>query len=199
MTKYILHGGVTRRDTENNKKFFQEIIKDAIDPVRILCVYFARQKQRAELFARDQRLFHERVVNHEIDFENAELDVPTLVQQIQRANVIYLSGGDTHRLKGALLRVPDLEQLFDGKVVAGSSSGALVLSRYYYENDDNTIAEGLGILPIKTICHYSEEKSEFANYLKAFGEDLPVYTIPEEKIMVMMKNGDIITTHEVSS
>ena len=44
MTKYILHGGAAKRDTEDNKKFFKEITKGLADPARILIVCFARNE-----------------------------------------------------------------------------------------------------------------------------------------------------------
>ncbi len=34
--------------------------------------------------------------------------------------------------------IPDLETLFEGKVIASTSAGVLVLSSYYYENDTDS-------------------------------------------------------------
>ncbi len=109
----------------------------------------------------------------------------TFIEQIKNANTIYLRGGDTDVLKNILGKVKNLNQLFQNKIISGSSAGAYVLSTYYYTNSKNKIEHGLGVLPIKTFCHYTEEKSDTLNMLKTYNEDLEIYAIPEEKFFVI--------------
>ena len=42
MTKFILHGGAPSRPSENNKKFFAEMTKFLLEPIKILVVCFAK-------------------------------------------------------------------------------------------------------------------------------------------------------------
>ena len=69
--------------------------------------------------------------------------------------------------------------------MAASSAGVYVLSQYYYSNSRDDIYTGFGILPIKTFCHYTEEKSNKLEKLKKYGEDVPVYAIPEETYVII--------------
>lgn len=197
MTKYILHGGETGRKSDDNKKFFAEITRHLSDSDKILCVNFARPKDDwEELFEADQVSFAGKNGEKSQSLVLASDKTSAFVEQLKKAKAIYLRGGNTHILKEYLDKVDDLESLFEDKIVAGSSAGALVLSRYFYENDDedNPFNEGLGILPFKTFCHYSDEKSDKLEELKKYGEDTEsVLTIKEEKFFIIEKErGKII-------
>ena len=187
MTKYILHGGQAGRQSPDNKKFFLEMVNGLSDKVNVLCVLFAREKDVwNEKFEEDKRNFSSASPQKVFRFVLANDKTSAFTEQIKQADVIYLKGGNTHWLQDHLAEVPDLKNLLTGKVVAGSSAGALVLSKYYYENDDDTYNKGLGILPIKTFCHYEEEKSDKLTKLKEFGENIEtIYTIPEEKFFII--------------
>jgi len=100
-----------------------------------------------------------------------------LSEQLKNADVIYLRGGSTPALKAVLGEIRDLVDLVKGKIVVGSSAGAYVLSKYYYTHERDCIDKGLGILPIKTMCHYVEDRADKLRDLKEFVEDLPVYPI----------------------
>jgi len=191
MTKYILHAGNTGRKTDDNKNFFYEITRGLSDPVKVLCVYYAKEDKSKwqELFENDQENFSSASPQKVLIFEMANDKTIAFVEQIKSADVIYMRGGNsTHILQEYLEKVDDLEKLWSGKVVAGSSAGAIVLSEYYYENDDEVrpYNKGLGILPIKTFCHYTEEQSDKLTKLKEYGENMEtIYTIPEEKFFII--------------
>ena len=187
MTKYILHGGAAGRQSPDNKKFFLEIVNGLSDKVSLLCVLFAREKDNWDKSFEEVKTYFSSASQQKVfSFVLANDKTSALVEQIKQADVIYLRGGNTHWLQEHLAKIPDLINLLNGKVVAGSSAGALVLSEYYYENDDDTYNKGLGILPIKTFCHYAEEKSDKLKKLKEFGENIEtIYTIPEEKFFII--------------
>lgn len=107
--------------------------------------------------------------------------------QLKSADVVFLKGGITLSLYKILKKVPNLEKSFSGKIIAGSSAGALVLAKYYYDGDYDTYNEGLGILPIKMICHWGEQRHSKLEDLKKFGEKLEIYAIPEEKFVIYEK------------
>ncbi|KKQ79035.1 MAG: hypothetical protein UT02_C0049G0005 [Parcubacteria group bacterium GW2011_GWC2_38_7] len=188
MSKFILHGGATRIDSASNSNFFQEIAKDLPLNAIILGVYFACLEDTW-----DERFnfFKERLIKEsgrkDLQFILAKKDLSEFVDQTKKTDVIYLHGGETPLLKEALSKVDNFAELLRDKVVAGSSAGVYVLSKYYYSNDYNDIFEGLNILPIKSFCHYNDSKKDKLELLKKYKEDLPVYAIPEEKFFVIEK------------
>jgi peptidase E len=186
MTKYILHGGAWQ-STADYKKFFSEMIKDLPSQANILCVYFAREKfMWDENFEEDKIKFLSVSRQKNFNFEMAVDKVNVFLEQIKTSDLIYIRGGDTHILQKFLEKIDHLEVFWQGKTVAGSSAGALVLSKYYYENDDDTFNKGLGILPIKVFCHYTKEKSDKLEELKKIREDVKqIYAISEEEFFII--------------
>jgi len=47
-----------------------------------------------------------------------------------------------------------LKPLLEGKTVAGSSAGAYALARFGASHDEAEVREGLGLVPIRIVCHY---------------------------------------------
>lgn len=185
MTKYILHGGVTSRDTDDNRKFFLEIVKNLKSPINILCVYFAREKKEwKELFKQDKLNFLRASQKKRFKFVLANDDLKNFTKQIKNSDVVHLRGGKTELLLKKLSKIDNLILLFENKVISGSSAGAYVLSKYYI-NSGGEIKNGLGILPIKVISHYTKEKYDLFQRLKNYKENLKIYKISEEKFVVI--------------
>ncbi len=183
MTKFIFHGGATRKPTEGNRKFFAEMAKGLSEPVRILLVYFAREeKEWAELSENDKQNFHNASPTIKMEFSLANSD--NFIDQVKNADVIYVRGGVTPRLQEVLKKFPNLLELLDEKVYGGSSAGMNVLARYFYSFNFNEIREGLGLLPIKTFPHYDDTKHGKLQQLKDYKEDLPTYTIKEGEYFI---------------
>ena len=186
MTKYILHGGRTRNKTHDNEEFFLEMVKDIPLNATILSVYFARDKELwSKLSEQDKINFSHASPQNSFNFIQADDDLHIFVEQIKKADLIYLWGGHTKMLMSVLSKVKYLKELFKDKVVAGSSAGVNVLSKFYYSTRSEGIFDGLGILPIKAICHYKMEYLDKLEELKEYGEELEVYAIPEEKFFVI--------------
>lgn len=186
MTKYFLHGGEAGRQTPNNKKFFFELANGLSGKINILSVLFARDKAIwDEKFEEDKINFSSASPEKDFSFVLASDQTDTFIQQLKQANIIFIKGGDTHILQKYLVKIPDLKNLFDGKIVAGISAGALVLSKYYATDEGTKFYEGLGILAIKTFTHYTDEKHETLEELKKYTEHLETYAIPEEKFFVI--------------
>ncbi|MFN3692880.1 MAG: Type 1 glutamine amidotransferase-like domain-containing protein [Candidatus Paceibacteria bacterium] len=70
------------------------------------------------------------------------------------ADAIYFHGGNTPTLLAALKDYGDIERLFTGKTVAGSSAGAYMLSAYGAAHTSEHFRQGLGILNVRVICHF---------------------------------------------
>ncbi len=187
MTKYILHGGRATQTDRLKQEFFPEILRELSNNLNILIVLFAREPEVwNEKFEEMKKCFSLVDPGKEIDFSLARMETALFVKQIKKADVVYFNGGDSHILQEHLAQVPDLQILLSGKVVAGSSAGALVFSQYYYENDDDTFNTGLGFLPVKIICHYTEEKADTLLKLREFGENIQnVYSLAEGEFVII--------------
>ena len=152
MTKYLLHGGYTRRDNELNRTFFEEFVRDIPDGGTILMVFFASTKDPTDSIqdietgmtkaAQAKQLYF--VLATEQDF----------LAQLTHVDAVYFHGGNTNKLLDTLRAYGDLKPLFEGKTVAGSSAGAYVLAKYGAAHSEEHMREELGILPLRVVCHY---------------------------------------------
>jgi len=189
MTKYILHGGNTHTKSKDNNRFFQEIVKDCPDVCNLLIVYFSREENEwPELLKEDKENFISANPAKKINFVLASKDKQTFIKQVKQADAIYMRGGETVMLVNTLKGIKNLKDLFSGKVVAGSSAGAYVLSRYYIDSRED-LGKGLGILPIKTFAHYDDSRKDELIRLKNHRQKLPTCVLEEGKFVVI-KNRD---------
>jgi peptidase E len=160
MTKFILHGGGEMQPNAEHDAFFKEMLKGLSENAKILFVYFAIPDESIESR-------HSTYVDYlRRNGEGKEFDVKiasykNFINEIRWADVVYFRGGDAFRLLGVVGQYPDFEkELLKKMVVAGSSAGVYFLSKYAFSRSREIIYKGLGILPIKTNCHYSEEKEK---------------------------------------
>lgn len=155
-TKCLLHGGYTRYDNELNRTFLSEVVKGVPENGNILIVLFAVDAEKTEeQFANFKEKFTKYSEGKKLNFLQATKE--DFLSQVKMADAIYIQGGNTERLKQMLAVYPSFAETIKGKTVAGSSAGAYVLSKYYYTNSQNKVLEGLGILPVRTVCHYQSE------------------------------------------
>lgn len=186
MTTYILHGGYYKRDTPDNQKFFEAIAERLPVGSKILFLAHAREKsdwqKRRDMAARQ---FSDYVPKKKIELVLASDNKDKFIEQLKASEAIFLPGGDPAPLYDFLKKTANLKELIKDKLVIGSSAGSWVLSKYYCLFKTDEICEGLGILPIKTLVHWTEDQSAKLNKLKDHGEDLEIYKIPEEKFIVV--------------
>jgi peptidase E len=174
-TKFILHGGMTSQDNPHNDSFFTELFKDLKDGDRVLYVAFAREseEEQNEVYRRDEQA----ILSHtdkSLIIEKAELD--KFENQIEQSDAVYVTGGTSKILKERLLTCPSFGKSLKGKVYAGSSAGANVISKYHTSYASDELQEGLGILPICVMAHFGnpefnaaeERKSLFDDYLTKY-------------------------------
>lgn len=186
MTKYILHGGNSRDINPDNDSFFREMTLGSSGKTLVLLNYFSREDSEVEKLAeQDKKRFLQNSENKELEFEIAKPE--RFAEQLKRAYVLYMRGGTTEWLVKKMSQTPNLEQLFEGKVIAGSSAGVYVLSKYYWENDNNKVGEGLGIFNFKAYCHYTPNDREIVERLLSYKEKLPLFTLPNYKWTVLYK------------
>jgi cyanophycinase len=74
-----------------------------------------------------------------------------IARSLHDAKLIYMLGGFTHylgqTLKGSLAWQAALDAHKNGAVIAGSSAGAMVMCRYYYDPGQGHVHEGLDLVP----------------------------------------------------
>ena len=79
-------------------------------------------------------------------------------KQIKEADVIYFRGGEPQKIVDTMKAIKDeFISLIKGKIYAGSSAGVMFLSDYS-RSADKGWQKWLGLLPINSIVHYSDEK-----------------------------------------
>jgi len=159
MTKYILHGGVTRLENDLNKKFYSEISNSLRDGDELLMCYFApsMSSNRTEREKFDQYLaIFQKYIPKDIKYVFATRE--NFIEQLRKADALYIHGGGTSELFSDLKKFPEfVEEVKKKKVVIGSSAGAYALAEYsidYAENSEPL--QGFGILPIKIFCHFED-------------------------------------------
>lgn len=183
-TKFILHGGFTPgQANEDNANFYAEILKDAPEYARILLVPFAKDDDRilssttkvAEEFRKNK--WQENII---IDVASPE----NFLEKLNSSHVAYFHGGASLKLLEALKKYPNLEEYLDGKIIAGESAGANIWARFFFSPKVDSVFEGLGILPIKTIPHY---KQEYAGKFTDTDPTLKDVFLPEYSYQVFYK------------
>ncbi len=191
MTKYILVGGYIKKTEDGGKAFCEELVKglNLSRPVKILDCMFARPAESwQEKLKEDQELFSKYISNFELELA----DVSKFVEQVKSSDVIFLRGGHTVALMEALNKNSDWMKYLDGKTVAGTSAGMDAISKYAYDIDTLELADGLGLLQVKSIPHwrsdYNSPNVDWDNalkLLKEYKEDLPIYTLGEGEFVVI--------------
>lgn len=184
MTKYILHGGNTREINADNNSFFREITLGTTGNTLVLLNYFAREDDEIKTCAeQDKKRFLENSENKNLAFEIAQKE--NFIEQLSNADIMYIRGGETSKLIKEMSPIKDIKKLFENKTIAGSSAGVYVLSKYYWENDTDIFAKGLGIFNFKALCHYEPERNHIVKKLMQYGEPLPLLTLANYKWVVL--------------
>jgi hypothetical protein len=186
MIRFVLHGGDTSEKNCDNNSFFKEMTLGKKGKVQVLLNYFARPDwEIIELSKQDIKRFKLESVNKNLEFDVAKNN--EFSKQLEWADVMYMRGGVTSLLTKKLSRTPNLENLFDGKTIGGSSAGVYALVKYYFCNDEKKIGKGLGILNIKAYCHYGQKDREVVEKLASYKEKLPLLVLPNHKWTVIYK------------
>ena len=191
MTKYILVGGYPKKAKDGGKAFCEELVKGFSDPVRILDCLFARPRENWDKsFEEDKEFFSIHSPDRKLEIQLA--DPIRFIDQIRWVNTIYLRGGDNDVLLGLLSQDKNWIKELTGKTFAGSSAGANVIAKYYYDFGALKAEEGLGLLPVKVIVHYRSDSfapnldwDKALIELKNYKEDIPIFTLAEGEFKVI--------------
>lgn len=176
-TKYILSGGAAHIVDPRNDQFFSEILKDTAEEVNILLVLFSKEGEKIVSNSEEDIVqFNRAKSNKKLNFKIAEKN--SFLEQISWADVVFLHGGAPQIQLPIFLTFDktQLEQAFNGKIIAGDSAGTYFLAKYVYSIFKEQVYDGLGILPIKLICHYSAGSEKDLENLE---EDLELVCLKE--------------------
>jgi peptidase E len=196
MTKYILNSGGLKNNPEQADKFNKEIAKGLGETPNILFCYFAVPREHwEEKFARHAENFLESMDKDvKPKFELAFPD--KFIDQIKNNDAIIIHGGDD-KLLLYWLKQYNLPEIWEGKVIAGSSAGSNALVKHFWTCDWRLIMDGLGILPIKFIPHYKssygqEDPRGSIDWESAYKEleeygnkSLPIHALEEGNFIVI--------------
>ena len=154
MTKFILHGGFIRKNSELNTEFLRELVKDVPENGNVLMVYFANETEEEilEKFQAHIKMFQDKVPEKKVLLSTATKE--NFIEEITKSDAVLINGGDTRKLINILKTYPGLRQAINGKTIAGSSAGAYALAAYGAANSEKVIREGLGYVPVRVVCHY---------------------------------------------
>ncbi|MEK7620757.1 MAG: Type 1 glutamine amidotransferase-like domain-containing protein [Patescibacteria group bacterium] len=157
-TKIIVSGGYANEINSDNTKFFTEIVRDTPDKLSVLIILFAKPED--EWAKKSQYVINqfERVGG----LKNIKYTVAThnnLENQLGKSDVVYIHGGNTALLIKSMQKHPDFVEKIKSKIVAGESAGTYLLSKCFYSKSLQQIRDGLGVIPIKVICHF-EDRNE---------------------------------------
>lgn len=170
-TKYILHGGYAGEENKENDKFFKEILSIRKNKLNILLVYFAKNKEDYQrVKSEDIYQFSKNANSKILNFDIAEKK--NFIKQIKKSDIIYMHGGKTLKLLKALKGYKISSKLIKGKVVAGESAGAYVLSSYFYSKSERGCFAGLKLVPVKVICHYIGKNRDKLNQCPSTYQEL---------------------------
>ena len=182
MTQYYLHGWMASEKTENNKKFFEDFLKDYKPKNKILCIAFAKIDK---IFTNGM---FQKMVNNFVDIqihsELANNSSQILLEQIKSSKYIYITWWDYNSLLNNMIFLKDHKKIFQWKIIAWSSAWTNILSEVSFSNDYQSITQWIWLLNIWTMCHY-DKKSIWREMLENLSVDLELKFIEEWKYIVI--------------
>ncbi len=95
---------------------------------------------------------------------------PQIVAKIEHATLIYLPGGDPVLLVEILRSSPAWEAMVTahqhGAALGGASAGAMALGMHLWNPRTGKLIDGLGLVPVVTLPHFTAEGIERARTLR---------------------------------
>jgi hypothetical protein len=158
-TKVVVSGGFAEELNELNSLFFKEILEGTGNKVTVLLILFSRPEDVWGLKSKGPIAQFDKVKgSKKLNYVIANHE--ELEEQITSSEIVYIRGGTNSLLLNEVSRHPRFVELIKGKIVAGESAGTYLLSDYFYSKSEGGVFRGLGVLPVKTICHFEGKNEE---------------------------------------
>ncbi|MCB9813180.1 MAG: Type 1 glutamine amidotransferase-like domain-containing protein [Pseudomonadales bacterium] len=190
MTTFLLHGGATSKDLPENDRFFAKFT-DLVekDQVKTLLCYWSRNRDEwQKLIERDSAKIQKNT-EKQVTFHVVE-DESDLFSKIDKYDVLYVAGGDAELLEPHYESLGELKKKLDGKIYAGSSMGAFLASESYVlsfdSQDSDTKHQGVGLLPIQTLCHWDVEEQK----------EMKLSLLDSDKPIIVLNEGEFVEIYE---
>jgi len=155
-----------------------------IETARVLFIPFAKDEIDWEKTVQKYQnsIFSKVFKKNRLSISTAIPNPKTLKNQLCNADILFFSGGSELNLKKLFKKntIPSTN-----KIIIGVSAGTNFLSKFYFSNDREKVEAGLGVLPIKTICHFSTEKNKRA-ILLSVEKKYPVFPIENDEYITMI-------------
>jgi peptidase E len=191
MTTYILHGGATSTENEQNDYFFKQFtVHVDKSEVRILLCYFARSEEEWDRLTKRDVPKIEKNTDKKVTYKIAK-DPKDLLTKLKNCDVLYVAGGTPNLIEPYYKDLEGLSEALGGKVYIGSSMGAFLCSTSYVISGDSSeypITSGLGLLPVQVLCHWDvEAEKDLKRRLLLEHSSLPILTLNECQTVEMYR------------
>lgn len=184
---YILIGGGCHTGHTKDKlatEIENWLIFKKINIAKVLFIPFAKDEidWKKTVKKYQNSIFFKLFNENKLSISTATPDPNTLKKQLHNADILFFSGGSELNLKRFFKKniIPNTN-----KIIIGVSAGTNFLSKFYFSNDREKIEIGLGVLPIKTICHFSTKKIGKASLLSA-EKNYPVFPIKNDEYITII-------------
>lgn len=175
--------------SDEGRAFFEELVKglDANKPIKILDCVFADPEKAEAKFVEDKEKIAKFLPNIILELAAQE----KFIEQVKDSQVIFFRGGETDILLDTLNKCGNWAEYLDGKTVAGTSAGAMMLAKYSHALEKDKVIDGLGLVPVKVIAHwespiYDVDWGKALMMLRTHGdESLPLYNLKEGEFVVI--------------
>jgi peptidase E len=190
MTTFVLHGGNTSAPSPENDHFFS-LFTSLVNKqrVKILLCYFSRLPEDWEKKSQYDIEQIQRLAQKETAFTIAQ-SPEHLLAEITTHDVLFVAGGYAEYIEPLVPKLISLKGKLQGKVYMGSSMGAFIASEKYVLSSDsadtNTVHNGLGLLPVNTLCHWNveNEKERKLNLLELEKTGKPTLILDEGQSVI---------------
>ena len=190
MTTFLLHGGATSKDNKDNDEFFRQFTT-LVDKqtVKILLCYWSREKSQWDVLAKRDASKILKNTSKLVELYVLQ-NTKDLFSKLPEFDVLYVAGGEAKPIEPLYPALEDLKEALKGKIYAGSSMGAFLVSEQYVlsfdSQDSDTVHKGLGLIPMQILCHWNiETKKQEKLKLLETHSDLPVLVLEESKFVTI--------------
>jgi hypothetical protein len=157
MTKYILHGGDIRNSYDEGKAFFTDMVDGLVLKPKVLMCFFAQP----EAVWNDKYMEWRVRIAASVPRYSVQFGLAThkdFKDQSEVYDALFIYGGDAALLIDTMKKLGNYREILDKfKAIAGSSAGAIMLSKYGWDCNERKIVEGLGLVPAKVLVHFESE------------------------------------------
>lgn len=190
MKRLVLMGGRPWLGSDHGKSFANTLFRYFPEEVKLaFCIFAQPETDWRETKEVNQKMFSKYKGKRKLSYKT--MTSKNFDEVSKWADIIYIPGGDPFILKQKIDAIGDVGELWDGKVIAGSSAGADLFCIGFVYLQEKTFGQGLGWVKATCIPHwrgdfndYNDKDWDWAEKesLKKFPE-FPVLCIPETEFV----------------